>query len=105
MKAISSNPLTNIKAESTKHVHFDRTEWIPDFTDPDTERPDPKELSKVQLKHLNKLYSMQFKRSFDTLFPEEGYLTTTINECASILHQEREPEAEIEQEHLDEHLK
>ena len=48
---------------------------------------------------------MQFKRSLDKLFPEEGYLSTAINECASILHQEREPEAEIEQEHLDEHLK
>jgi hypothetical protein len=48
---------------------------------------------------------MQFKRSLDTLFPEEGYLSTAINECASILHQEREPEAEIEQEQLNEHLK
>jgi hypothetical protein len=47
---------------------------------------------------------MQFKRSLDTLFPEEGYLSTAINECETILHHEREPEAEIEQEHLDEHL-
>ena len=84
MKAISSNPLTTIRAESTKHVQFDRTEWIPDFTDHDTQRPDPKELSKVQRKHLNELYSMQFKRSLDTLFPEEGYLSTAINECVSI---------------------
>ena len=48
---------------------------------------------------------MQFKRSLDTLFPEEGYISTAIKQYPSILHQEREPEAEIEQEHHDEHLK
>lgn len=64
-----------------RHVqpeHLDRSGWVPDFTDPDTEQPTAeqlKKLSKAQRDAYNELRRIQFRRTLGTLNPVGGYFS------------------------------
>lgn len=91
-----------ISQPSTTAIHLDRSDWVPDFNDPDTERPDEvnkKRLSKVQLEHLNKLYHLQYRRSLDSWYKDGGFFTKAIGNCEFDLKQLREADSKIEREH------
>ena len=63
--------------------HLDRSDWIPDFTNPDTIRPDEQDnhnLMKSQVELLNKLYHLQYRRSLDSFFVDGAHLSKALNE-------------------------
>lgn len=64
-------------------VHLDRSDWVPDFTDPETKRPTKKELKKMtkaQVEAYNQLCSMHYKRSLDGWFRKGGYFTKYLSD-------------------------
>ncbi len=75
--------------DTDNQLLIERIGWltVPDFTDPDTIRPDEVEghnLSKAQLSHLNKLYELQYKRDLDAWFSDGGTFGTALNDINQV---------------------
>ena len=63
--------------------HLDRSDWVPNFTDIDTVRPDEQDnhnLKKSQVELLKKLYHLQYRRSLDSFFVDGGHLSKALDE-------------------------
>jgi hypothetical protein len=73
-------PSKPLKVDRSEHKHLDRSDWTPYYPDPTTVRPNKKNLTKIQVELINKLYSMQFRRSLDSWFVDGGYLSKPLNE-------------------------
>jgi hypothetical protein len=78
--------------------HLDRSDWVPDFTDPEVPRPDEQDdhnLKKYQLDLLNKLYHLQYRRSLDSWFVDGGYLSKPLAEAQDVFKEAIDGKDEI----------